>query len=409
MNLKRLIVLSVLVAFVTLSFAGELVVNTNYSDPAPKRVIKEVVKMFEEAHPEVDVTLNIFSHEDFKTLLRTWLGAKEGPDIVSWFAGERMRYFAKKGLIKPLNDVFSEKDFEAYFPTAFKSSCSYDGDVYFVPESWYWWAVYYRKSMFEEQGVTPPKTWDEFLNVCETFKEAGKTPITIGTKYLWTAAAWFDYFNMRVNGLDFYIDLLDGNVPYNHEKVLEAMDYWKTLVEKEYFIYEHSSLSWQEALNRMVTGDSPMYLMGQFIKDSTPEDVKDDMDFFRFPVIKEDMPVYEETPIDGWMMPANGKNEEDAAKWLKFIASEDVQTYVSKELGRLAANKAVPAPDAHAQKGLDMILDSDGVMGFYDRDTNPEMANKGMNGFVQFMMYPGQLENIMNQLEKERKRIFEVE
>jgi len=314
-----------------------------------------------------------------------------------------------KGLINPLNDVFSEKDFEAYFPTAFKSSCSYDGDVYFVPESWYWWAVYYRKSMFEEQGVTPPKTWDEFLNVCETFKEAGKTPITIGTKYLWTAAAWFDYFNMRVNGLDFYIDLLDGNVPYNHEKVLEAMDYWKTLVEKEYFIYEHSSLSWQEALNRMVTGDSPMYLMGQFIKDSTPEDVKDDMDFFRFPVIKEDMPVYEETPIDGWMMPANGKNEEDAAKWLKFIASEDVQTYVSKELGRLAANKAVPAPDAHAQKGLDMILDSDGVMGFYDRDTNPEMANKGMNGFVQFMMYPGQLENIMNQLEKERKRIFEVE
>ena len=107
------------------------------------------------------------------------------------------------------------------------------------------------------------------------------------------------------------------------------------------------------------------------------------------------------------MIPKNTTNKDGAVKWLKFIASDEIQTKISKELGRLAANKNVPAPDAHAQKGLDMILASDGVMGFYDRDTNPEMANVGMNGFVEFMMYPENLDDILDRLENERQRIFE--
>ncbi len=96
MKLRKMIVVALLVLFVSASFAAELVINSNAGDPEPKRVTQLVVEMFEAEYPDIDVTLNIFSHEDFKTLLRTWLGAKEGPDVVTWFAGERMRYFAEK-------------------------------------------------------------------------------------------------------------------------------------------------------------------------------------------------------------------------------------------------------------------------------------------------------------------------
>lgn len=53
-----------------------------------------------------------------------------------------------------------------------------------------------------------------------------------------------------------------------------------------------------------------------------------------------------------------------------------------------------------------MILESDGVAQFYDRDTNPEMATAGMNGFVEFMIYPERLDQILENLERERQRIF---
>ncbi|HPE69030.1 MAG TPA: ABC transporter substrate-binding protein [Thermotogota bacterium] len=407
MKLKTFLIVCLMLV-VAFSFAAQkLVINSNAGDPEPKRVTNMILEMFQAEYPDIEVELNIFSHEDFKTLLRTWLGANEGPDVVSWFAGERMRYFAEKGLIEPINDVFAQNSFDSYFPKAFQSACSYNGDIYFVPESWYWWAVYYKKSVFADLGITPPTTWEEFLAVCETLQENGMDPLTIGTKYLWTSAAWFDYFNMRVNGLNWYLGVLDGKVPYTDPKLVDAMEYWAVLVENEYFIPDHSSLSWQEALNRLIVDDAGMYLMGQFIKDSTPEAMRDDLDFFRFPIINPDLKVYEETPIDGWMMPKNAVNKESAKLWLEFIASAKIQGIISKELGRLAANKDVPAPDAHAQKGLDMIMASDGVMGFYDRDTNPELANKGMNGFVQFMMFPEMLEDIMKEIEQERVRIFE--
>lgn len=407
MNLKKVIVIALLLTFVTASFAGSLIINSNAGDPEPKRVGKMLVEIFEEQNPDIDVTLNIFAHEDFKTLLRTWLGANEGPDVVTWMAGERMRYFAEKDLIVPLTEVFADKSFDSYFPSSFEGNCSYDGEVYMVPESWYWWAVYYKKSMFTEYGVTPPKTWEEFLAVCQVFQDEDIVPIAIGTKYLWTAAAWFDLLNMRVQGLDWYLNLLDGDVAYTDEKIKETMSYWQQLVDKEYFLFEHSSLSWQEALNRLITDDAAMYLMGQFLRDSTPEDMREDIDFFRFPIINPDLKVYEETPIDGWMMPRNGQNKEEAIKWMQFMASEETQTIIANELGRLAANKNVPAPDAQAQKGLDMILASDGVMNFFDRDTNPDMAGKAMNGMVQFMDYPEKLNEILDDLETERQRIFE--
>ena len=53
-------------------------------------------------------------------------------------------------------------------------STSSNGQKIFVPTSYYWWGMFYRKSNFAKWGVTPPKTWDEFLQVCKTIQ--GKDP-----------------------------------------------------------------------------------------------------------------------------------------------------------------------------------------------------------------------------------------
>jgi multiple sugar transport system substrate-binding protein len=389
------------------SQSNKLVINSNWSDPEPKRVMNEVISMYKEENPNMDVTLNTFAHEDFKTLIRTWLASDEAPDVATWFAGERMRFFASKGLLEPLTGVF-EGGFEEHFPPAFRTASSYDGEVYFMPENWYWWGVYYRQSVFEEMGLEEPETWEEFMEVAETFKENDMTPITIGTKFQWTAAGWFDYLNLRINGLDFHQQLTAGEIPYNDPRVQEVFDTWSQLVENDYFLENHSSFSWQEAATRLFNGNAGMYLMGQFIKDSAPnEEVSEDLDFFRFPVINEDVGVYEETPIDGFMIPSAAENKQNAADFLRFMATPEMQRFVAEELGRLAANKNVEPPNAHARKGLEMILESDGVMQFYDRDTNPEMAQAGMNAFVQFMTNPGQTTQILDNLEQERQSVYE--
>jgi len=46
-------------------------------------------------------------------------------------------------------------------------------------------------------------------------------------------------------------------------------------------------------------------------------------------------------------------------------------------------------------------------MQFYDRDTTPEMAAEGMNGFVEFMANPNRIDRILDKLERERSKIFD--
>ena len=115
-----------------------------------------------------------------------------------------------------------------------------------------------------EHGIEVPKTWDEFLAVGQKLNEAGVAPVAIGTKFLWTAAGWFDYLNMRINGLDFHLELMAGKVAYTDDRVKKVFQHWQQLLDNNFFIENHASYSWQEAQPFIFQGKAAMYLIGNF-------------------------------------------------------------------------------------------------------------------------------------------------
>ena len=391
----------------------EIVIYNSYqSDPEPRAADEELVQRFEEKYPNIDVVHSTVAHEDFKQAIRAYLTASTPPDVMTWFAGNRARFFIDKGLIMDISDVWESEGWNESYPTGFRALSTVDGKQYFLPTSWYWWAVYYRKDIFEEYGLEPPETWEEFLQVCETLKENGVTPITIGTKYRWTAAAWFDYLNMRVNGPDFHIDLMLGKEKYDDPRVLKVFtDYWAPLVENGYFIDDPAAYSWQEALQFLIDGDAAMYLMGDFLRDSYPDEEEANLDFFRFPIIDSGVPVGEDAPTDGFFVAANAQHTEAAKMFLAFLGSVEAQQYYADTLGRLPTNMEVDTSGFTPVqlKGLELIQGADFVAQFYDRDTTPEMADEGMNGFMEFWDNPGSIEGILARLETVRQEIFESE
>lgn len=409
---KRLVVLIVLLA-IAAAFVSckkeakdegtkELVINSYMSDEAPKKAFQEIVDMFKAENPEINVTVNTSAHEQFKTQLANWLTSKNAPDVVTWFAGYRMQQYAAKGLLMPISDVFPDSE----FPKAFKNASSYNGEVYFMPQSWYWWAVYYNKDVFEKVGVSTPNTWEEFLTVCEKLKAAGIAPIAIGAKDTWTAGGWFDYMNSAVNGGKLHQQVTAGDVAYNSAEIKKSFGMIAELSEKGYFMENAASYSWQEATKPLFAGEAGMYLMGQFLHDVAPEDVKPKIDFFKFPIVGNVTEYSVDTPTDGYMVPKNAANAENAKKFMAFLARADVQEKFCGQLGRLAANKNVPAPNPQAEKGLKMVEGATYAMQFYDRDAPSEMAAKGMNGIVDIMVDPSKLDSVLDSLEEERKRIY---
>ncbi len=390
-----------------IAFAGKLVINADQADPAPKEAWLQVVEAFKAEYPDIEVQFNISDKEAYKTALRGWLAA-DAPDVVYWHAGNRMNFFAQRGLFEDISDLWQEENMDESFATL-KSALTYEDKQYGVPYSYYQWGFYYRKDLFEKVGITEaPKTWQEFLAACEKLKAQGITPITIGTKYLWTAAGWFDYLNLRINGLEFHRQLTAGEISWLDPNVRKVFDAWSELIKKNYFIENHANYSWQEAQPPLYNGNAAMYLIGNFIVPAFPEDVADNMDFFRFPIIDEKVALAEEAPADTIHIPAKAKNKEDARKFLAFVARKDTQEMINNILVQIPTNEQSEVLDNRfLEKGVVMLREAEGTSQFYDRDTQPDMAKIGMNAFQEFMVKPERLNKILNRLEKDRQRIYD--
>jgi len=388
------------------AYAGKLVINANTSDPAPKQAFEKLVADFEKENPDVDVELNIFDHEAYKTAIRNFLQA-DPPDVVTWFAGNRMKFFVDQGLFEDVSDVWQQNNlFNDMASTA--TALNVGGQQYGVPYAYYQWGVYYRKDLFAEYGLGEPRTWADFMNICATLKQNGVTPVTIGTKYLWTAAGWFDFLNLRVNGMDFHMELMDGKASYEDPRLDRVFEIWGEMANQGYFLENHATFSWQEAQAPMINGEAAMYLIGNFIVPSLKDaGVVDKVGYFQFPVINADVRTFEEAPTDTVHIPSGAKNKADAKRFLAFVARADINNQVATSIGNLPPNSKAPAPtDPFLKIGFKVLSESAGLAQFYDRDTTPEMAKEGMKGFQEFMVKPEREKQIRGRIEKARKRIF---
>jgi len=358
------------------AYAGKLIINANTSDPAPKQAFEKLVADFEKENPDVDVELNIFDHEAYKTAIRNFLQA-DPPDVVTWFAGNRMKFFVDQGLFEDVSDVWQQNNlFNDMASTA--SALNVGGQQYGVPYAYYQWGVYYRKDLFAEYGLGEPRTWADFMNICATLKQNGVTPVTIGTKYLWTAAGWFDFLNLRVNGMDFHMELMDGKASYEDPRLDRVFEIWGEMANQGYFLENHATFSWQEAQAPMINGEAAMYLIGNFIVPSLKDaGVVDKVGYFQFPVINADVRTFEEAPTDTVHIPSGAKNKADAKRFLAFVARADINNQVATSIGNLPPNSKAPAPtDPFLKIGFKVLSESAGLAQFYDRDTTPEMAKK---------------------------------
>ena len=396
---------ALLATMATSADAGTLVINSNQSDPAPKAAFEQIVADFQAANPDIEVEFNTFDHESYKTVVRNWL-TSEAPDVIYWFAGERMKTFVDRGLLEDVSDVWSENGLADAMSSSL-SALTVDGNQYGVPFSYYQWGVYYRTDIFEANGVTVPQTFDELVAACETIRAAGIAPVTIGTKFLWTAAGWFDYLNLRTNGLDFHLALAAGDVAYTDDRVKRTFDHWERLIDAGCFIDDHAAYSWQEAQPFLYQGEASMYLIGNFITPQFPEDVEDKMGFFQFPVIDSSVPMYEDAPIDTLHIPSRAANKEDARRFLAFVSQPDVQRELNVAINQLPPHSGAGVGDNRfLQAGYDMLNEAAGIAQFYDRDTNPEMARAGMEGFQEFMINPDRRDRILERLDRTRQRIY---
>ncbi|MFF4253688.1 ABC transporter substrate-binding protein [Streptomyces sp. NPDC001663] len=392
------------------SSKGAVTLQSNLSAPQAKAAMEDIVAAYGK-EGSGKASLNTVAAETFRTQLPTYLTSANPPDVYTWYPGSVANAYAKKNLLLDLDEVWnSSTDLKRYSKAQNRLCTSSAGKKVFVPATYYWWGMFYRKSNFAKWGVRElPKSWDDFLDLCDKLKSKGVAPIGLGAggNTPWVASAWFDYLDIRINGAQYHRELLAGKHRFDDPEVRKVFDRWQEVLP--YFDPNGTALAFQDATTALLNGKTGMMLIGTFFADSAPKSALDDIDFFRFPIIDSKVPLAEEAPVDGYFASARTGRREQVYDLMRYLATAEAQeTYIKGSSGTvLPCNPdAKDAGTALVKKGREHVDSAVEITQFFNRDSSDALQPTADTALTKFLARPKSIGSILTDWQRDAEKIW---
>ncbi|MFF4553934.1 ABC transporter substrate-binding protein [Streptomyces sp. NPDC001422] len=392
----------------TSSSKGAVTLQSNLSAPQAKAAMEDLAAAYGKKGA-ARLSLNTVAAETFRTQLPTYLTSANPPDVYTWYPGSVADAYAKKHLLLDLDEVWNSPDLKRYSKALHSLCTGSEGKKVFVPTTYYWWGMFYRKSNFAKWGVQEPTTWDEFLDLCDKLKSKGVDPIGLGAggNTAWVASAWFDYLNIRINGAQYHRQLLAGQHRFDDPEVHKVFDRWRQVLP--YFDPDGTAVAFQDATTSLLNGRSGMMLIGTFFADAAPKDALDDIDFFRFPVIDPKIPLAEEAPTDGYFASARTGRHDQVTDLMRYLAGVEAQEIYIKGSSGTVLPCHPDAKDAGTplvRKGRQHIEAATEITQFFNRDSSDALQPTADTALTKFLAKPKSVDGILTDWQREAEKIW---
>ena len=340
------------------------------------------VAAVEEYQQATGVTVQDYSaasNEEWKTKVLTDFMTGSEPDVLFYFTDADADPFINAGKV-----VSSEEIREEYpdYATNMKESMmavAADGKHYAVPSSGFWETLFVNQAVLEECGVAMPGadyTWEQFLQDCETIKQAGYTPIACSLYEI--PHYWFEFAVMNNGSLSNHLEVptLDENGALRDNAVSRK---WIAALEDIRFLYEagffpKNTLTATDAETTALFGEGQAaflidgsWKVGYFTK-NYPENLDDFK--VRFVPGKGQRPATD--AIGGISMGyfitrkawEDPKRREAAVAFVFHMTSEEVLgTFVTTEVTALVNGAEPKGLNTIQQSAADAIVELTGVVG----------------------------------------------
>jgi len=282
----------------------------------------QLIAEFEKDHPEVKVVFNPIKDMEYDAQLRTKLESGTADDVLGIRAFDIGKAIYDAGYLKPLtsDDVPEIANTSKLQLSAWTAD---DGTIYGLPGNWVANGFLYNTEIFDQYGLKPPKTWDEFFKVCDTLKANGVTAIAGSSKEPWVL---IELVSANI-GPNFYGGetwrkaMLEGKDDFSNAGFIEHLSTIKKM--SEYFPKGYESFGYFEAQQYFANGQAAIIPEGSWapanILSQNP-DIK--IDFFQAPVKNEGDNAYVGmTPALAYGVNKSSKNQEAIMTFLKWLAS----------------------------------------------------------------------------------------
>lgn len=143
-----------------------------------KTEMNKIVDNFNAANPDITITIEPGDGGSYSEFLKTKDSVGEFPDMMEM---RDTAMYVRAGKVAPLSD-----DIKALFT----STVEFDGVTYTAPMSGAnTMGIMYNKKYFADNGLEIPKTWDEFIALCQTIKDKTCIEVAQGSRDVASASA----------------------------------------------------------------------------------------------------------------------------------------------------------------------------------------------------------------------------
>lgn len=261
------------------------------------------------------------SYNEYNDIIQTNISLEGCADIITTLSGSGyVGELAAAGLLVDLTDAKTQYGWGDYIADWTMSVCSYDGSPYAVGNELECLGVFYNKAIFQAAGVEVPKTYDEFVTVCQTLKDAGYMPIGMGDSEQWPGYHLESVLMNAAVGADAMTDILNLKASFDQEALANGLDLARSWVVNGYLSENVNGIAYEDNASDFMAGRVAMDITGTWQVEEYVNALGDDCGFFFFPMIDSSLASSAPAGVGSAIAVAkNGENTELALEFLNFI------------------------------------------------------------------------------------------
>lgn len=306
------------------------------SDQGPDDiVVNSRIEKFMEENPDIKVEHEAIGDEaTYNNMFKTSIATGDAPDIFVNYGGTQFQDYVESGLFYDLSKVAAEDSaWGDKYIESMLDAWKFEGTegFYGVPFSCFATGLYYNKDLFEQNGLEPPTTIEDFEKVCDAFMAKGITPFALGDKDNFRGAHLLANLALKREKFDYTKSIIDGQTKWNDTAMKEVFELMSSWQKKGYLGENITTLdsSGEQAL--FLNGETPMHLNGSwFMNQVNDSENPERVGFVPFPYFEkypENKDNWHSGTSEGFSLASNNGEErlEASIKLLKYLT--DAEAY----------------------------------------------------------------------------------
>lgn len=346
-----------------------------------------IIKAFEEKYPNITVNAEYFAGGSTYDSIVTTRGMGGELDFYAAQPGGQVAAFVQSGFAMDLSD----QEFLKRSTPGSLAAASYDGKTYGVAQAMSTICVFYNKEIFKQYGLDIPKTWDEFINICDTLKSDGVTPLAAGLSQYYIGQNIYKMMAADLDpegSVDLWRKVVDGEMTLRDEPFPTIFNAMGDLFNKGYYVDGVEGIDKHGAASLFAQGKVAMDIEGTW-RTSTISAAEGAPDFgiFSLPFTGDpERMVHIIHPNQAHFIFPGSKHIDAALKFYDFMQTPEMAAVFSNKSSQIPTVIGTEVDSADLQIGMSLINSTEGVLGPNLALTNMEIQQALYDSFAKVAM-----------------------